>query len=143
MIYGRRDGKMEHDPISVESLVSILAQGYFQQSMAYEDLLELTEKQLEHCQEKELGQEDVKIKLAGMKEERARLLGHIAKMNESLEKVKNQIAVTMGVPELSFDMFHKEASGQSTAELEKILSQIGQLLGRIKVAEEQMQKLNP
>jgi|GEM_PF-5805618 len=131
---------MEHDPISVESLVSILAQGYFQQSMAYEDLLELTEKQLQYCQENDPGQEDVKIKLAGMEEERVRLLGHIAKMNESLEKVKNQIAVTMGVPNLSFDMLLKEASGQSTAELEEILSQIGQFIGRIKAAEEQMQK---
>jgi hypothetical protein len=134
---------MGYNPTSADNLISILAQGYFQQSLAYEDLLEVTEKKLELYQEQDISRKDVKIKLAGMEAERVRLLGHIAKMNESLEKVKNQLAAAMGVADLSYDLLLQEAKGQSTAELEKILSHIGQLIGRMKAAEEYIQRIDP
>lgn len=131
---------MNNNPISVDNLIGILAQGYLHQSLAYEDLAEQTEKKLQLVQEQDLNQAAVKEQLAQIEREQKRLMTQITNMNEKLDQVKNQIAVNMGETELSLDKLLNENPGQSTFELEKVLQYIGQLMGRIQQAEQELAK---
>lgn len=133
----------QNQNVNTDSLVGVLAQGYLQLTLAYEDMLEQGEKMLKVCQDDTLDQNEAQEKLKAIVEFRAKLFGHIHKMNDSLEKIKKQIAYNMGAEELSLDQLLSEVPSQSTAELEHALKEQGELLHKIKQVEQEIAKINP
>lgn len=134
-----------------EQLVEILTKGYSQQQELYRKMLDEAKAQHKHCQEATFAQDEDLLLLTEIVSKRQEMMSQVDKQNQTLGKVKKQLADRLGIEEVKLSALRAalEQDAQATGEsqfapvqaLGQVLDLVGNLLKEMNDLDRQSQEL--